>query len=188
MKRIFTLLIISCLTATLAEAQLKDWGIGIKFGAPTAISLKRYMGDDAAMEFTLGTNPGYKYDYEYYYDHDSRYKNNGYSYDHGSSFAMQLRYYFRKELDLGGTSGFEWYWGPGIQFRNSTGTMHYWDGRGYQTEKVNDLDLGVDVVLGAEYTFDNAPVSISLDFNPFIEMVDRFHFHWQGGLGVRYNF
>jgi hypothetical protein len=43
-------------------------------------------------------------------------------------------------------------------------------------------------VIGAEYTFEDVPVSIFLDTNLFLEVVDYPYPWWQLGLGGRYNF
>ena len=53
----------------------------------------------------------------------------------------------------------------------------------------NCLDVGVDGVLGLEYTFPKAPVSVFLDGTLYMELFDDpFLFSLQGGTGVRFRF
>ena len=79
--------------------------------------------------------------------------------------------------DISNASGLRWYIGPGahVGFYNSK----YGDGAYF----------GVDGVLGLDYKFNNAPINLSLDWQPSIEFGSGRGFYggW-GGLGVRYTF
>jgi hypothetical protein len=56
-------------------------------------------------------------------------------------------------------------------------------------ERRNDIDLGVDGLVGLEYTLPSAPISILADVNLFLEIVDDpFFAAGQGGVGICYNF
>jgi hypothetical protein len=51
------------------------------------------------------------------------------------------------------------------------------------------LDLGIDGVLGLEYTLSEIPFSIFADLIFFVEIIDDPLILWpQGGAGLRYNF
>ncbi len=64
-----------------------------------------------------------------------------------------------------------------------------WEKWHYVQERRTDVDLGVDGVIGLEYTFKEAPISIFGDANLFLEIVDAPMFiYGQGGIGARYNF
>ncbi|MBL7750284.1 MAG: hypothetical protein JNN29_02815 [Chitinophagaceae bacterium] len=79
--------------------------------------------------------------------------------------------------DISNAGGLRWYIGPGahVGFYNSK----YGDGAYF----------GVDGVLGLDYKFNNAPINLSLDWQPSIEFGSGRGFYggW-GGLGVRYTF
>lgn len=79
--------------------------------------------------------------------------------------------------DISNAGGLRWYIGPGahVGFYNSK----YGDGAYF----------GVDGVLGLDYKFNNAPINLSIDWQPSIEFGSGRGFYggW-GGLGVRYTF
>lgn len=76
-----------------------------------------------------------------------------------------------------GAKGLQWYIGPGAHagFYNS----RYGDG----------AFIGIDGVLGLDYTFSGVPLNLSLDWQPSFEFGSNRGFvgSW-GGLGVRYTF
>lgn len=113
--------------------------------------------------------------------------------------GIQVHYLFQKSLNsLGGenTAGLTLYYGPGVQFRTQS---YHFDYR-YKIEgnpdwyyvtgnRITDLDLGADGVIGLEYTFKELPVSVFADATLFMEVADNpFLFWFQGGAGARYNF
>ena len=56
-------------------------------------------------------------------------------------------------------------------------------------DRVTDIDIGADGVIGLEYTFNKIPLSLFVDATLFMEIVDQpFRFWFQGGIGARYNF
>lgn len=178
-----------------------NWGIGVKLGDPYGVSIKKYTGNKA-WEFIIGRSGYYwgdRNDYgKHYFDHKGKYKNNkNYTflraYDYGYPLSIQLRHiFFHKDIE--GVDGLKWYVGAGAQFRFSSYYIRYeyWDYNGHyhlEDDKVTDIGLGVDGVIGLEYTFEDLPLSIGLDANLYLEIVDRpFYPLGQGGLSIRYNF
>jgi hypothetical protein len=78
---------------------------------------------------------------------------------------------------ISGATGLQWYIGPGAHI-------------GFYNTKYGDgVFIGVDGVLGLDYKFNNAPINISLDWQPSIEFGDNRGFvgSW-GGLSIRYTF
>jgi hypothetical protein len=183
-----------------------NWSIGLRLGDPTGFTAKKYMGNNA-IEFNVGRS----------YSFSGRgLPNNGFSSWHGqqnfnhqsfqyvnhrnsSAFGVQVHYLFHNRLDNVfelETPGLDWYWGLGGQARMQNYTYEYkykidgdpnWH---YETDaQVADYDLGVDGVIGLEYTFAYLPISVFTDMTLFVELIDDpFMFHFQGGLGGRYNF
>ncbi|HYM93093.1 MAG TPA: hypothetical protein VET23_03065 [Chitinophagaceae bacterium] len=74
-------------------------------------------------------------------------------------------------------AGLKWYIGPGIH-------MGF-----YNTKYGGGSFAGIDGVLGLDYKFNEAPINMSLDWQPSFEFgVNRgFYGNW-GGLGIRYTF
>jgi uncharacterized protein YgiM (DUF1202 family) len=184
-----------------ATASSYKWGIGLRFGDPVGITVKKYTASSAAWEFNLGRSSrwGYNYGNDFYRNSkfdDKRYYRY-YGYTGGFSTSLQVHYLLHKPIN--GAEGLKFYYGGGAQIRftpityryyyDADGSGDWWNEWNYQEERVTDIDLGLDGVLGLEYTFRNAPVSVFLDANLFIELVNSpFLFSGQGGIGVRYNF
>ena len=78
---------------------------------------------------------------------------------------------------ISGAAGLKWYIGPGAHIGF------------YNTKNGDGSFIGMDGVLGLDYKFRDAPINISLDWQPSFEFGDNRGFagSW-GGLGIRYTF
>jgi hypothetical protein len=183
-------------------ASAHTWGLGLRAGDPAGITLKKYRGNGSALEFVVGRSFrwGYKYDdrfyrYSRFTDRDA-YAYKGYTRDFTTSF--QIHYLLHKSIN--GAPGLQFYYGAGGQARftpveyayaykryyGSDKKQYEWV---YARERVNDLDLGLDGVLGLEYTFREIPFSIFADVNAFVEIFDApLWISGQSGIGLRFNF
>jgi hypothetical protein len=200
-------LALTALTIVSTNAQTTDnWGIGFRLGDPSGITVKRYMGK-RALEINLGrTRMWYRRGwYDNRFDKWYTGKKYGYSevkyvgYNASVPLSLQVHLLFHNDLNkIGSTepSGLDWYYGVGGQIRAQNyyydyqykldGNNEWYVARG---ERVTDLDLGVDGVLGLEYRFAKAPISMFVDATLFMEVADDpFVFWGQGGVGARYNF
>ncbi len=180
-----------------------NWGIGLRLGEPSGLTVKRYFPGGNALEANIGRSSrwGYEYDAEDFYRHN-RYSDRDYyrfaGYESGASTALQVRYLWQKPIRS--AEGLAWYVGLGGQARFTTVkyTYFYNDGRwdndewrwwDYVEERRTDMDLGLDGIVGLEYTLPRAPISLFADVNVFMEIVDRpLLMFGQGGIGARYNF
>lgn len=178
----------------------QNWGLGLRGGDPAGITLKRYRGNGSALEFVLGRSFrwGYHYDDRFYrysrFNDRDVYRFDSYSRTHTT--ALQVHYLLHK--DIKGANGLQFYYGGGLQARFTPVTYayrykRYYSGKDYEwtytRERVTDLDLGLDGVLGLEYTFREIPFSIFVDVNAFVEVYDvPFWISGQSGAGLRYNF
>lgn len=174
-------------------------GIGIKAGDPTGLSVKFYQ-PKLAIEIVAGRPyyfSGRYYDDDYYYDRFYKYdKYRGYYYDrYEATKPVALQVHFLKSKGTKTAKELNWYFGLGPQFRAYKVNYYY---RQYYGPKGNDYilvndrytyyDLGVDGVIGLEYTFSDLPLSIFGDVNLFVELADDpLHLEPQGGLGIRFN-
>ena len=179
----------------------QNWGIGFRLGDPSGLSIKKYAGDHA---FELSVGRTHLFDRNnYYYDrYDRWYGDQNFnhkehqlvSYSHGRAVGIQFHYLVHK--DVKNATGLRWYFGAGGQVR----LMRYRYDYRYKLEngpdwivvsdqRVTETDFGVDGVLGLEYKFRDAPVSLFLDGTLFMEIVDDpFIFTPQFGIGARYTF
>src|ERR1700739_590358 len=70
----------------------------------------------------------------------------GYFWEHGFRFTGLYEIYG----DIGDVDGLKWYIGPGAHVSSYTG----------------GANIGVDGVLGLDYKFEDAPINLSVDFQP----------------------
>ncbi|SDC96162.1 hypothetical protein SAMN05216323_106612 [Williamwhitmania taraxaci] len=84
--------------------------------------------------------------------------------------------------DIAEVPGLTWYYGIGAHLATSTSKSNPWGDRD------NSIYLGADGIIGLEYTFKEAPVTIGLDAMPIVNLVERPGVWLQGGISFRYNF
>lgn len=75
-----------------------------------------------------------------------------------------------------------WYWGFG-------GHLGFWDSHPTYTGPSSTAVIGLDAVLGLEYTFDEVPFNLALDILPSFNVIG--HSGWNGvhgALSIRYVF
>lgn len=174
----------------------RNWGIGLRAGNPAGITVKKYNGNKA-WEFNLGhtyywNNYGYR-DAFYNYGRYDNYRNVEIkSWNRGRALAFQVRHLWHKDLNV---EGLQWYYGLGGQLKSMS--VHYrykyLDEFNQTHDNVystaNFINIGVDGILGLEYTFKEVPLSIFTDVNIYVEAIrNPFFMHGQGGIGIRYNF
>jgi hypothetical protein len=177
-------------------------GLGVKAGDPTGLSVKFYQ-PKLDIELVVGrpyyfngryySNKGYN---NYYSDRFYKYKkyNGYYFYDYEAGNPIAFQAHFLKSKGTKSAKELSWYYGAGPQIRSYR--VHYFYREYYNNNRdyfLRDdyhtfIDLGLDGVLGLEYTFSDLPLSIFGDVNLFLELADDpLHLELQGGLGVRYN-
>ncbi|MGC4101766.1 hypothetical protein [Ferruginibacter sp.] len=97
----------------------------------------------------------------------------GYFWSHGTRITGLYELHF----DITDAPGLKWYIGPGVHIGF------------YNTKYGGGSFAGVDGVLGLDYKVNNAPLNLSLDWQPSFEFGTGRGFtgSW-GGLGIRYTF
>jgi hypothetical protein len=165
------------------QANNKNLGLGIRLGDPAGITLKKY-NKGSAFEIILGRSQvwGWRGYYNRRYKHldDWRFRNR---------FPISLQLHYLIQKPIADVPGLDWYVGFGGQLRYSNYYVVYKSGRNTIEERYTDIDLGVDILGGIEYTFKDAPISMFFDINLFVEILDNPMMIWpQAGFGVRFNF
>lgn len=178
-------------------------GIGLRFGDPNGLNFKKYMGNNA-LEVSVGRaywlygrkwygsyfNDWYKHQHYTYADYKYQ------AYRSTFPIGIQVHYLFQKDLHIipdDEVGKLQWYYGFGGQFRYQKFYYDYYykvqgDPNWYYANdvRVTNIDLGVDGVIGLEYHFNDAPISVFADMNIFVELIDNpFAFWYQAGCGVR---
>jgi len=168
-------------------------------GDPLGLTAKRYLARGRAWEFNLGSGAYYRgYDYrDRFYDRE-KYRDFDYvGIRWRSAVVFQAHYLYQKPIK--GINHLDWYWGFGGQLRSKSYIYHYryrnYYGPGQgdynwvnASDKVTDIDLGADILIGLEWHIPGAPLSVFGDINLMFEIVDRpFALLPQGGAGIRFN-
>lgn len=85
--------------------------------------------------------------------------------------------------DINGAPGLKWYVGPGahIGFWNDDWKHRY-------PSRADGVAIGIDGVLGLDYKINNAPLNVSLDWQPSFNIIGYTYFSSWGGLAIRYTF
>ncbi|MBS1496251.1 MAG: hypothetical protein JSU03_08530 [Bacteroidetes bacterium] len=97
----------------------------------------------------------------------------GYFYNYGA----RITGLYEIHGDIKNAAGLKWYIGPGAHV-------------GFYNSKYGGAtSVGIDGVLGLDYKFKEAPINLSLDWQPSFEFGNKynngFNGNW-GGLGIRY--
>jgi hypothetical protein len=80
--------------------------------------------------------------------------------------------------------GFAWYYGAGAHIATANADkVNPWTGG-----SGGKLFLGVDGIIGAEYVFAEAPISLSLDVLPILNIVEDIGVWFNAGFSIRYTF
>ena len=153
--KILSLLILMNATSV-CMAQDYTTGIGLRGGLANGLTIKHFIGEQAALEGIL-TSRWQGFNITGLYE------------IHNIAFD---------------TNRLNWYYGLGghIGFWNGDNVKWVNDNRDYTV-------IGVDLILGIEYNFEEAPINISADWKPAFNIVGYSGFWGDGGgLSIRYIF
>ena len=193
-----TLLLVGALLPAISFAQ---WGVGFRLGDPSGLTVKKYWSGHA-VEVSLGrthlfSQSAYYNDrYDNWYS-DQRFDHSAHEYmGYRASPALGLQLHYLVQKDVKNAGELDWYYGFGGQIRSQQYyyNYRYKPGNGsdwvvVRDERVTEVDFGLDGVIGLEYNFTNAPVSIFTDATLFMELIDNpFAFRPQFGIGARFRF
>ncbi len=152
-------------SASASRAEEYETGIGLRLGGITSgISVKHFLDKNSALEGIL-------------------------SFGHHSFLITAL---YEKQQEINGSPGLFWFYGAGahIGFYNGGDYFYYTKhgNRYYYADRSSSAILGIDLIIGMEYKFQNAPITIGLDIKPAFDFVDAFPGYWDGALTARFAF
>jgi len=160
MKKILITAILLVAVSTLLKAQDYQIGLGLRGGTASGITVKHFISDDRAIEGILGTRwRGFML--------------SGLYEIHATAFDVDR---------------LKWYYGGGLHA--GFWSNHYHNHPWWDDDHPDDyMILGVGGVIGLEYTLKDIPFSISLDWQPILNLVGLNDFWFDmGGIAVRYTF
>jgi hypothetical protein len=141
-----------------AFAQDYKTAVGVRGGFPTAVTVKHFIGQSSALE---GLVSGYRGGFEF----------TGLYEKHVNAFDVPY---------------LNWYYGAGAHigvFDNEIARPgYYFDGRG------RGFTVGVDGILGLEYTLTEIPFVIGIDMKPAFDFASNPGLWFGGGVSFRFYF
>jgi hypothetical protein len=161
---VITSVILQC---KIAKSQDYHTGIGVRLGGVTSgLSVKHFVNSNGALEGILGF--GYR------------------------SFLITGLYEYH--LDIANAPGLRWFYGGGAHigfFRY--GGYYYAYRHGHYIYYVDEPGMtsvvgGLDFILGLEYKFRGAPLTVGLDLKPFVDFYDGVNGYWDGAFSFRFAF
>ncbi|RNI31529.1 hypothetical protein [Rufibacter latericius] len=163
---IFGLGILLLSLANLPSAQAQKAGIGLRLGGHTGgISGKYFFRDALAVEALLGTGWGRR--------------------------GLQLTGLVEIHASAFDVEGLRWFYGGGTHVGFFKGRYYHKPSNRHYAESYNRnlTTVGIDGIVGLEYQITEIPVSLGIDFKPFIETNrDGLFLYGDGALTVRYTF
>jgi len=80
--------------------------------------------------------------------------------------------------------GLKWYYGFGAHFATADADKS----NPFENNYGSTVFLGADGVIGLEYTFKDAPISLNLDVLPILNIIESPGIWFNAGLAIRYTF
>jgi hypothetical protein len=154
-------------SSTTVVAQDYKNAIGIRLGGLTSgLTFKHFVKPQGAFEGILG-------------------------FGHRSFLITGL---YEQHVNIGSAPGLRWLYGGGahVGFFRDNG-YYYWtrkNGRVYYADAYGSSRaiVGLDLILGLDYKFADAPFNLSLDIKPIIDFYDGLYGYFDGALSVRFTF
>jgi hypothetical protein len=173
MKKIYTILMIAVLAMVISQAEAQEnlKQAGFRFGNTTGFTGRIITEDNFAFEGILGFRNG----------------------------GVQVYGLFesRKPLELNRLENMFLYFGGGAHIGFVKWNQYDQDYDPYHNYYDDNYDwhigpaFGLDGIIGMEYVFNAAPISLAVDFKPFFELYGPFLMRvnfWDFGFHIRYNF
>ena len=162
-KLLFSSLLLVSILLIGKQTQAQDYktAAGLKFGGyENGFSIKYFTTADIALEGELGFRA------------------------HG----VVITGLYEIHQEAFGVKELKFYYGAGGHIgAEGSGVYQTYDGSN-ETYNRSHILLGVDGVIGLEYRIPNAPIAVSLDLNPRVELATGPFFDIAPGLGLKYTF
>ncbi len=166
-KTILIALLFIAICATNAEAQSFNNAIGLRLGYPVSVTYKHFLSEPSAVEVFAGTR-SYGYGYSVF-NNASRYR----------YWVVGGAYQYHKPIPI--TDGLEYYFGGGA-------SVYFWNYGEYFSQQYASTTFGIQGYIGLNYTFDNIPLNVFVDWVPTI-FINSYVSGFGGGhgaVGARY--
>ncbi len=147
------------------SAEEYETGIGIRLGGVTqGLTVKHFLNTNSALEGIL-------------------------SFGHHAFLVTGL---YEKQPAIDNAPGLYWLYGGGahIGFYNGSDYFYYKKQgiKYYYMDGESSAVIGIDLILGMEYKFQKAPITIGLDIKPFFDFTSDFPGYWDAAFTARFSF
>lgn len=158
-RKLFIFAIMLGLFSLGAQAQNYQTGLGARLGYFNGITLKHFVSNSNAIE--------------------------GIASFRWQGFALTGLYEWQKPIS--GANGLDYFLGLGGHIGVWDNDHYYWHNA--DRENGNFAIVGVDFIIGLEYTFAEVPFNIGLDWKPALNLIGDDHWWGDGAaLSIRYTF
>jgi len=164
-----TIVFIACLSGSVA-GQGYESAVGIRFGYPTAVTYKKHFSEKTAVDLFAGFVSSHYW----------------------SSFDAGLIIQFHYPIEVANVDNLNWYWGLGgrVSFWNYNDRFYRYYYYRYWDQEDKGTGFGIMGNVGAQYTFDDLPLNVSIDWMPGF-MIHGIYYHRgftgsYGGVTARY--
>ena len=163
-------IILTLLLTVSAFSQVFEKQIGLRLGVTPGITGKIIKDDKTAIEGILGFRNGGIQLYGLVESYHALIKTN----------TQHWMMYFGGGGHLGYVNGYD-------KVRRWSNSAGYY----YEEQRIAGAVFGIDGVIGTDYTFHKVPITLSIEFKPFVELQDFRKFKvnfWDFGFGIKYSF
>jgi hypothetical protein len=192
-KFLIVFVVVFCFISENFAQQYKN-AIGLRLGDPAGVTFKMYGAKNSAIEINAGSTSaglwgGY---YRNSFGLFSKYKDFFYvGHTVNTTLVLQGRYLKHNDLGTGIEGKFDWYYGFGgaLRLANIDYTYRETQNGPLLRSNSNNISIGPEAIIGLEYLFQDAPVSVFIEASLMMEIITRPFTPWSfGAIGVRYNF
>jgi hypothetical protein len=169
MRKIAIILLLVSFTGSV-YSQIYEKQVGMRLGVTSGITGKIIKNDRTAIEGTLGFREGGIQLYGLVESYHPLIKTN----------TTHWMIYFGGGAHMGYINGYN-------RVRRWSNTSGYY----YEEQRIAGMVIGIDGVIGTDYTFNKVPITLSFEFKPFLELQDFRTFDvnfWDVGFGIKYSF
>ncbi|WP_200975720.1 hypothetical protein [Echinicola sp. 20G] len=193
MKKLLLLVIFSLPVVAFAQEQ----SIGLRIGEPLSITYKTFIEEKISIEAMIGRGSANSSAYYRKVFDNNKPAPGAFYLNHSAGGGVSLNGRVAYHEDI--TAEFDItegtllaFGGAGLQLR-SIGLEYAYeeapDANVVRYESRNNIDFGPEVFGGAEYYFEEMPISVFAELGLMLEIADRpGHVKLQGGIGARYIF
>ena len=161
---LFLLMVAMSVNYSYAQDSYKH-GLGLRLGSSYGLTYKTFLSDKLAFEGILSTRY-YGRSFSYYNGKGNKDGYWGKSAGKGGNLTALLEYH----IPFPKAEGLQFYFGGGLHIGSRRGYKDHY----YYPEDRNYLTMGLDLIIGLEYVFQEVPIVLGLDYKPGFDFIGAY--------------